>query len=95
MTNILDLTIIKANLNIAVLNVDVDTDAERLVLLNRNPIFVHSTIDISDSNLVKVRVPMNYATSGELLLILLDDDFNFNAVIADGVKAEIIKTSEF
>ena len=74
--------------NIAVIAVDIDLDAERIAIIDRQtfqPLFISST----QTNMER-QVPMEYARSPQLMILMLDDSGNYNAAVADVVQAQVV-----
>ncbi|MEL4429816.1 hypothetical protein [Shewanella mangrovisoli] len=71
----------------AMLTVDIDPDAERLIVMDRMSLEVlrnHYT------DITKIIVPMRFATSNNLVVGIVDDNGEYNCKFLDGVQAEII-----
>ncbi|MDR8523483.1 hypothetical protein [Shewanella fidelis] len=69
------------------LELDVDPLAERMMIMNR----VTAAVYYMGKTDIKVRyVPQSLAVDANLMVIILDDDREYTAAIADGVKAEMI-----
>ncbi|MBI1676022.1 hypothetical protein [Shewanella sp. DW31] len=74
----------------ALLEVDVDTDAECVIIFDRH--FTDGFYQIFSTNggAFKTIVPVKYATSSELIVGITDRDRIYNAKFVDGVQAELI-----
>ncbi|MDT3274021.1 hypothetical protein Q4Q54_11055 [Shewanella sp. SP2S2-4] len=77
-----------APFNIAQLVLDLDSLAERYMIADRKSgeVLVSQRVDKKT-----VVCPLNYATSNNLFIVMLDDDMDYNAAIADGVRPEIVE----
>jgi hypothetical protein len=73
----------------ALVIVDTDPDAERIVIIDRNTTVSVANIKIV-RNVMKVRVPLTYLSANNLIVGILDDDGQYGAKFVDGVKAEAI-----
>jgi hypothetical protein len=71
------------------LSVDPDADADVLFVFDRLSL---GTIYFTKllGGIVNIRVPINYSTSNDLTVLIMDSDGDFNAAVLDGVKAEIV-----
>lgn len=78
----------------AELKISVDDAASRILGLDRNN---NNVIFGFGSNqplgVVTCRLPMQYATSSDILVIMIDDNRQFNAKAIDGVKCAIVQSS--
>ncbi|MBP7662550.1 MAG: hypothetical protein KA770_01620 [Shewanella sp.] len=74
--------------NIARIVLDIDPLAERYMIADRKSgeVLVNQRIDKNT-----VVCPLKYATSNDLFVVILDDDMDYNAAIADGVMPEIVE----
>lgn len=74
----------------AMLEVDTDNDAECIIIFDRH--FKDNFYQIFNLNggVFKTIVPIQYATSSELMVGITDRDRTYNAKFVDGVKAELI-----
>ncbi|MCL1114696.1 hypothetical protein L2703_13975 [Shewanella basaltis] len=72
------------------LQVDVDPLAERLLVINNRQFNVLHASNIKAAGLVNIILPAIYATTGELSVIIFDDNQEYNAAIVDGVKPDLI-----
>mgnify|MGYP003626858256 CR=1 FL=1 len=72
------------------LQLDIDPLAERLLVLNNRQFNVLHASKIKLGGLVNIILPAIYATTGELSVIIFDDNQEYNAAIVDGVKPELI-----
>lgn len=79
---------------ICVLQVAMDTKAERLFVIDRNSFEVVWACTRPPSSVAKVQLPSIYASTDNLLVGILDDDRNYNVKAADGVRCEMV-TSNF
>lgn len=74
----------------AMVEVDHDMDANRIVIFNRTSLELIAVSRASNTGVSQFRVPLPYATNNELLVGIVDDDLVYNAKFADGVQAEVI-----
>jgi hypothetical protein len=72
------------------LQVDVDPLADRLLVLNNTSFVVLYVCKISFGGVVNIILPAIYGTTGELSVIIFDHNQEYNAVIVDGIKPELI-----
>lgn len=73
----------------SMLSVDVDTDAERIAVFNRYTLEL--LINYRPATAIfKTITPIGYATSNDLIVMIIDDNRVYNAKAIDGVKTEII-----
>lgn len=73
----------------ALITVDVDPSAERLLIINRTTLEVlaHKRVD---GGVHKIIMPMKYATTNDIAVLIFDDDLDYNVVAVDGVQLQII-----
>lgn len=76
----------------AVINVDADVDAERLMIMNRNTLEVYHLHTITN-NIVVMVVPYPHTIEDTLLVGILDNDGQYNCKFLDGVRAESINVN--
>ncbi len=84
-----DIVLFQSGVYQAVVNVDVDIDAERVVILDRRSVISLGNQKVFTSNMM-IRVPIEYATSNNLIVGIVDDDNIFAGKFIDGVNAELI-----
>ncbi|MGI2078488.1 hypothetical protein [Shewanella putrefaciens] len=78
---------------IAILQVDMDSNAERLIVLNRDTFDVlHMTIR-PPSGVVKCQLPSTYSTNDSLLVGILDNSLVYDCKFADGIRCEVVDSS--
>jgi hypothetical protein len=77
----------------AMLSIDLDPDAERLVILNRESAkrLYHCKINKPS---IAITLPVKYAIDPLLTCIILDDNLAYTGAILDGVIAEITDLSQ-
>lgn len=77
-----------APFNIARIVLDIDPLAERYMIADRKSgeVLVSQRVDKNS-----VVCPLKYATSNNLFVVILDDDMEYNAAIADGVRPELVE----
>ena len=81
-------------LPVSYLYIDCDIEAERLQVFNRKNGNLLSHKRVSNG-VFSVILPASYAPDSNLMCVMLDDDGNFNAVIADNVKPLLIDLISF
>lgn len=74
---------------IAVLEVDYDSDAECIVVMDRFKLTVLHAVSNTDSNVMRCRVPLKYIVDADILVMMLDNTRTYNAVVHDGVKCTL------
>ncbi|TMS62703.1 hypothetical protein [Pseudoalteromonas sp. S3173] len=79
---------------VSFIDVDCDPSAERLMIISRE-----SGLLISHKRIFEGRftafLEKKYALSNELMCVMLDDNGEFNAAIADNVQAMLINLIDF
>lgn len=78
----------------AMVTVKADKDAERIAIYDRRNLMLITSSNNVPSNLVKIRVPLEFATSNNLLIGILDDGLTYNATFLDACQAEIINGNQ-
>lgn len=78
---------------IAILQVDMDANAERLFVIDRNTFEVLWVTLRPPLGVAKCQLPGVYGASDNLLVGILDDNRNYNVKAADGVRCEIVQSS--
>lgn len=66
-----------------------DKFAERYAVIDRATFFTLRLGDFPSSGVVKLLLPSTQATDG-VILVIMDDDKNYNAEIVDGVTCELV-----
>ncbi|MEI8616063.1 hypothetical protein P4S54_21365 [Shewanella sp. PP-He15 brown] len=77
-------------MNQAVVDIDADPDAERLLVINRGSGDVYHNFKYETNRILKFRVPIEHLANTELLVGIMDDSLTYNAKFVDGVQAELI-----
>ncbi|AUR84404.1 hypothetical protein NVP1055O_28 [Vibrio phage 1.055.O._10N.286.55.E9] len=90
MVNITPIKITPTNAYQSMVVVNCDDATNRCILVDRSDCSLVGCKLTNVTTTVRFRVPMKYSTSNTLLALILDDDGEFNAAAADGVKAEVI-----
>lgn len=91
MINIIPIINIKlAVINQAVLTIDADPDAERVLIIDRNTAETIYNFNYQSNKQLKFIVPLIYSVNADLLVGILDDNRVCNTKFVDGVKAELI-----
>ncbi|MEL4303117.1 hypothetical protein ACE02Z_16085 [Shewanella xiamenensis] len=78
----------------AMVTVKADKDAERIAIYDRRNLMLITTSNNVPSNIVKIRVPLEFSTSNNLLVGILDDDLTYNAKFLDGRQADLINGNQ-
>lgn len=87
------LRIIKApapNAYQAMVEVDSDVNAERLVVLDRISLYCIHNVAVAESNVTQLRVPLGYTANNNLLVGIVDDDGQYNSKFVDGIQAQLV-----
>jgi hypothetical protein len=74
----------------AMISIDIDDSATRVLILNRISLDVIANVNVDNAGVLRFRLPLEYGTSNDMLVGILDDTFTYNATFIDGVKGEII-----
>lgn len=91
MINIIPIINIKlAVINQAVLTIDADPDAERVLIMDRITAETIYNFNYQSNKQLKFIVPLIYSVNADLLVGILDDNRVYNTKFVDGVKAELI-----
>uniref|UniRef100_UPI00404795BD hypothetical protein n=1 Tax=Shewanella baltica TaxID=62322 RepID=UPI00404795BD len=91
MTKLLELITPKDRVfNQAIVSVDADLDAERILILNRNSGYVYHNFKFEINKNMMFIVPNEHLVNSNILVGILDDDRTYNAKFVDGVQAELI-----
>ncbi|GGP37284.1 hypothetical protein GCM10009347_01560 [Shewanella algicola] len=79
-----------ANIPRAKLTLDVDTNAERVQFIDRKlSRHVRTVRVLTNTTSIIVVLPVEYVTKQDLMIVMVDDNREYNAVIVDGVKCDI------
>jgi hypothetical protein len=72
------------------IEVDVDSDAERVMIIDRTTgaLLYHSFTN--SSGFFKKVVPLKYSLANNIMVGILDDDGVYNCAFIDGVRAESV-----
>lgn len=76
--------------NQAVLTIDADPDAERVLIMARYTGEIFHNFKYQSNKQLKFIVPLNYSVNADLLVGILDDNRVYNTKFVDGIKAELI-----
>lgn len=76
------------------IDVDCDQNAERLMIINRvsGALIAHKRIE---GGKFKAILKEEYALSNDLMCVMIDDNGEYNAAIADNVQSMLINLSTF
>lgn len=74
----------------AMVAVDADPDAERVLIMARDTGEVFHNFKYQSNKQLKFIVPLNYSVNADLLVGILDDNRVYNTKFVDGRKAELI-----
>ncbi|MCU8012183.1 hypothetical protein [Shewanella sp. SM74] len=93
MINIALNTVVKAPISLrAIVSVDADIDAERILILNRDTGDLYHSFKRALAIHMFV-VPYQHATNDALLVGILDNDRVYNCKFVDGVRAESVNAN--
>ncbi len=88
-------TVVKGYYPAAMLELDIDPSAHRFMVIDRsNGSLLRHGYKPSHTNVKKMFFQPTITTNPNLAVILLDDTRNFNAVIADGVKLQLVDINQ-
>lgn len=91
MINIVTIVTLKPPVvNQAMLSIDADPDAERVLIMVRDTGEVFHNFKYQSNKQLKFIVPLIYSVNADLLVGILDDNRVYNTKFVDGVKAELI-----
>lgn len=76
--------------NAALITVDVDGSADRIVVMGRDDISIIAVVIKPASNTLKLVVPQIYATKNGLIVGIVDDNGVYDCKFSDGVKADSV-----
>lgn len=76
--------------NQAMVAVDADPDAERVLIMARDTGEVFHNFKYQSNKQLQFIVPLNYSVNADLLVGILDDNRVYNTKFVDGRKAELI-----
>lgn len=71
----------------AKIELDLDPLAERFAILNRQTL---ETIYTSNSDITLLYVNQSFISNNNLILIILDDNRDYNAAVIDGINGQIV-----
>lgn len=74
----------------ALFSLDMDVEAERFMLINRNTGLMVRHQHNSPSGIVKIILPATMGVSPEFLVGILDDDLTYDCKFVDGQQLEIV-----
>lgn len=74
----------------AVLDVDIDNAAEKLIVMNRLTCEVYYAFNCRDVKKIKFVLPVEHLNNNLLLVGILDNNLTYNAKFLDAIKAEVI-----
>ena len=90
MTKLLSDIVIHTSRNGALLDLDMDTNAERFTVINRRSLIpIYSGIRPPSSR-AKVLLPIEYATAGYCIVGIIDDSGVYNCKFVDGVQLQLV-----
>lgn len=81
-------------IELSFIDVDCDASAERLMVLNRMTGLLLSHKQVIEGRFTAV-LKKEYGISNDLMCVMLDDNGEFNAAIADNVQAMLINLVTF
>ncbi|MGX7654659.1 hypothetical protein [Shewanella putrefaciens] len=80
------------NRPITILQVDMDVNAERLFVIDRNTFEVLWVLHRPQSGVAKMQLPNLYSVNDRLLVGILDENSVYNSKVVDGVRCEIVQS---
>ena len=78
----------------ALLSLDLDENSDRFIVINRVNVKVLNHGKTPLTNIKKILLPAIYASDNNIMVILLDDDRQFNAVVVDGISLESVNVND-
>ena len=90
MSKLIKLTIVKLPVMVSQLTLDADPNAERYAVIDRRSFKPVVFGKVEPNVIVKRIAPAGYATSGDAMVMIVDDDKQYNAKVADGVTLEAV-----
>lgn len=75
---------------LSLIQVDMDVNAERVMILNRDTGGLVYLGLAPTNNVLKRLFPIKYSVTSDLLVGILDDDKVYNCKFLDGVTAELV-----
>jgi len=95
MPNIIDVKPAKSSVyHQAVVDIKVDNNAERLIVMNRLTCEIYYVFNCKQVKNIKLITPLEHATNNLLLVGILDNDLNYNAKFLDGRQADLINGNQ-
>ncbi|MDO6526937.1 hypothetical protein Q4519_14720 [Motilimonas sp. 1_MG-2023] len=83
-----DYIVIKKPREIATVNLDLSDNASRICIMDRRELLLLFASS-AQANILR-QVPLEYSRAPNLIIFMLDDTGNYNAVVADAVQAEFV-----
>jgi hypothetical protein len=78
------------SINRGKLDVDCDPEAELLTVIDRKSLSVIKNQLLMGNSTVSMMLPASYVTGDTVVLMILDNDGEYNASVLDGVTAELV-----
>ncbi|MBB1361521.1 hypothetical protein H5125_05040 [Shewanella sp. SR44-4] len=78
----------------AMVEVDADVAAERIVVIDRSNLTPIHHMFNSQSGVVQIIVPLIYGSSNNLIVGILDDDSVFDCKFIDSVRPQLINAND-
>lgn len=75
---------------IALIEVDVDANANRLVIMERLSLAILANMPVGGGNHVKLVLPEKYAVTEMMLVGIMDDDGAYDCKFTDGVLGQLV-----
>lgn len=95
MSKFIDVKPVKSSIyHQAVIDIKVDNNAERLIVMNRLTCELYYVFNCNQVKNVKLIMPLEHTTNNELLVGILDDDRNYNAKLLDARQADLINGNQ-
>ncbi|MEE2025024.1 hypothetical protein [Alkalimonas mucilaginosa] len=70
--------------------IDIDIDAERYLIMHRRTLMVLMHAPVPASNIARVLVPFEHTNQHDLMVMILDDDNEYNMAGNDKVQAQLV-----
>lgn len=74
------------------LSLDLDAASDRLLVLDRTTATPLLLTKVFSDKTLDILLPASYATTNNIVVVLMDDNNVFNAVAADRVQLELVQT---
>lgn len=75
---------------VGLIDLDLDPTASHVTFIDRTIMRRILSISLGGVSNIKVVVPINFTITSDIMIIMHSDTLQYNAVVVDGVKAELI-----